>query len=52
MPLIVYLVSWTGKTYIGKIFEKYFSYYFYDGDYDLTKEMKMAIKERKTFTDK
>lgn len=53
MPLIVLFgFPGTGKTYIGKIFEKYFSYYFYDGDYDLTKEMKMAIKERKTFTDR
>lgn len=40
----------TGKTYVGKIFEKYFGYYFYDGDNDLTEEMKVAIKKQEVFT--
>lgn len=40
-----------GKTFVGKIFEKYFDYYFYDGDNDLTEEMKQAIKVQKVFTD-
>ncbi|MEK7634149.1 MAG: AAA family ATPase [Patescibacteria group bacterium] len=41
----------TGKTFVGKVFEKYFNYYFYDGDNDLTLEMKQAIKTKTVFTD-
>ena len=41
----------TGKTYVGKMLEKYFGYYFYEGDNDLTPEMKEAIKVQKVFTD-
>lgn len=50
--IILFGLPGTGKTYIGKVFEKYFNYYFYEGDNDLTKEMKEAIKIRKVFTDK
>ena len=49
--IILFGLPGTGKTYIGKIFEKYFDFYFYDGDNDLTKEMKNNIKEQKIFTD-
>ena len=35
----------------AKIFKKYFGHYFYDGDEDLTPEMKTAIKTRTVFTD-
>lgn len=41
----------TGKTYVGKIFEKYLNYFFYEGDNDLTEEMKSAIKIQRVFTD-
>lgn len=50
-PVILFGLPGTGKTFIGKIFEKYFNYYFYDGDYDLTPEMKIAIKTKTVFTD-
>lgn len=41
----------TGKTYVGKIFEKYFDFYFYEGDFDLTPKMHQFVKEKKVFTD-
>jgi gluconate kinase len=49
--VILFGLPGTGKTYVGKIFEKYFDYYFYEGDNDLSQEMKQAIKEKKVFTD-
>jgi gluconate kinase len=51
-PIILFGLPGTGKTYVGKIFEKYFDYYFYEGDNDLTSEMKTAIKTKTVFTDK
>jgi len=50
--IILFGLPGTGKTYVGKIFEKYFDYHFYDGDNDLTEEMKEAIKVQRVFTDK
>ena len=50
--IILFGLPGTGKTYVGKIFEKYFDYHFYDGDNDLTPEMKTAIKTKTVFTDK
>jgi len=49
--IILFGLPGTGKTFVGKIFEKYFDYYFYDGDNDLTPEMKAAIKTKTVFTD-
>jgi gluconate kinase len=49
--IVLFGLPCTGKTYVGKIFEKYFDYYFYDGDNDLTEEMKDAIKVQRVFTD-
>ena len=50
--IILFGLPGTGKTYVGKIFEKYFDYHFYDGDNDLTEEMKEAIKVQRVYTDK
>ena len=50
--IILFGLPGTGKTYVGKIFEKYFDYYFFDGDRDLTKEMKEAIKVQRVFTNR
>jgi len=49
--IILFGLPGTGKTYVGKVFEKYFNCYFYDGDNDLTNEMKEAIKTKTVFTD-
>jgi gluconate kinase len=49
--IVLFGLPGTGKTFAGKIFEKYFNYYFYDGDNDLTPEMKSAIKTKTVFTD-
>lgn len=52
MPIIILFgLPGTGKSYVGKIFEKYFHYHFYDGDEDLTPEIKAAIKTKTIFTD-
>lgn len=48
--IILFGLPGTGKTYVGKIFKKYFDYYFYEGDKDLTDEMKDAIKIQRVFT--
>jgi gluconate kinase len=50
--IILFGLPGTGKTFVGKVFEKYFNYYFYDGDSDLTEEMKEAIKAQRVFTNK
>jgi len=49
--IVLFGLPGTGKSFIGKIFKKYFGHYFYDGDEDLTPEMKTAIKTRTVFTD-
>jgi len=49
--VILFGLPGTGKTYTGKVFEKYFGFYFYDGDNDLTPEMKKAINSKTVFTD-
>lgn len=48
---ILFGLPGTGKTFVGKIFEKYFGFYFYDGDVDLTEEMKIAIASQSPITD-
>ena len=49
--IILFGLPGAGKTYVGRLFEKYFDYYFYEGDRDLTEEMKEAIKTKTVFTD-
>ncbi len=49
--VILFGLPGTGKTFVGNIFKKYFDSYFYDGDNDLTEEMKQAIKVQRVFTD-
>ncbi len=49
--IVVFGLPGSGKTFVGRVFEKYFGYYSYDGDNDLTEEMKVAIKTKTVFTD-
>ncbi len=49
--IVLFGLPGTGKSFVGKIFQEYFDYYFYDGDNDLTEEMKEAIKTKTVFTD-
>lgn len=51
MLLILFGLPGAGKTYIGKLLKEKFGFYFYDGDNDLTYEMKQALKEKKVFND-
>lgn len=50
--LILFGPTGAGKTYIGKLLQKEFGWYFYDGDSDLTPEMKKALNSMKVITDK
>lgn len=53
MPiLILFGPTGAGKTYIGKLLAKDFGYYFYDGDNDLSEEMKQALNSMKIITDR
>lgn len=51
MLIILFGLPGSGKTFVGNILEKEFNFFFYDGDTDLTPEMKKAIKGKVTFTD-
>lgn len=48
---IIFGLPGVGKTYVGELFKKYFNFYFYDGDNELTKEMKQAIVDKIPFND-
>ena len=39
-----------GKTFIGKALQEHFNFHLYDGDIDLTAEMKEAIRTEAVFT--
>ena len=51
MLFIVFGLPGAGKTYVGEVLKDEFGFYFYDGDRDLTDEMKKALKEKKLFND-
>ena len=40
-----------GKNYAGRVMAKEFGYTFYDGDLDLTLEMRDAMREKRPFTE-
>lgn len=50
MTIVVFGLPGAGKTYVGRILEKYFDFLLYDGDVDLSDEMHKAIKMQKPFT--
>ncbi|KKP87055.1 MAG: hypothetical protein UR89_C0008G0027 [Candidatus Roizmanbacteria bacterium GW2011_GWA2_35_8] len=43
MIIVIFGYPGTGKTYVGKIFEKYFGFYLYEGDFDMPKSMKIKV---------
>ena len=49
--IILFGPTGAGKTYIGQLGQKQFGYYFYDGDADLTAEMKLALNRMQPITD-
>lgn len=51
MLLVLFGLPAAGKTYVGKLLQDEFGFFFYDGDADLTKDMKKAIKDKTVFTD-
>lgn len=53
MPLLILFgPTGAGKTYIGKLLQQNFGYHFYDGDSDLTEEMKRALNSMQVITDR
>jgi gluconate kinase len=50
--IILFGLPGTGKTYVGQVFKKYFDFYFYDGDANLTAEMKQAVKTKTVFSER
>src|SRR5579859_4825264 len=48
---ILFGLPGVGKTYVGKVCKEDFDFYFYEGDTDLTDEMKEAIRTKRVFTD-
>lgn len=51
MLYIIFGYPGAGKTYTGKLFQKHFGFYFYDGDASLPEDMKQAINTQQLVTD-
>lgn len=49
--LVIFGLPGAGKTYVGKVLRDDFNFTFYDGDANLTAEMKRAMKQKQIFTD-
>lgn len=51
--MLIYLFGLpaAGKNYVGRVLAESFGYTFYDGDMDLTPEMRDAVREERPFTD-
>ncbi len=51
--MLIYLFGLpaAGKNYVGRILAEEFGYTFYDGDLDLTPEMRDAVRAERPFTD-
>ncbi|KKP66523.1 MAG: hypothetical protein UR68_C0012G0009 [Candidatus Roizmanbacteria bacterium GW2011_GWA2_35_19] len=52
MIIVLFGYPGTGKTYVGKIFEKYFSFYLYEGDVDMPKSMKIKVTKNYHISDR
>ena len=49
--IILFGPTGAGKTYIGQLMQKQLGFHFYDGDADLTAEMKLALNRMQPITD-
>ncbi len=51
--MLIYLFGLpaAGKNYVGEVLAEEFGYTFYDGDLDLTPEMRDAVREGRPFTE-
>lgn len=50
MIIIVFGLAASGKTYVGKVINKYFDFYHEDADQWLSGDMKQYVSEKKVFT--
>jgi shikimate kinase len=48
--IVVFGLAASGKTYVGKIINKYFNFYHEDADQWLSSDMKQYVSEKKVFT--
>lgn len=51
MLLYLYGLSAAGKNFVGHVLEDSFGFTFYDGDWDLTDELREAVRTKQPFTD-
>jgi gluconate kinase len=51
MMIYLFGLPAAGKNYVGQVLAEEFGYTFYDGDLDLTPEMRQALREERPFTD-
>ena len=51
MFLYLFGLPAAGKNYVGEVLAEAFGYTFYDGDLDLTDELRDAVREGRPFTD-
>ncbi len=51
MLLYLFGLPAAGKNYVGQVLADEFGYTFYDGDIDLTEELRDAVREERPFTD-
>lgn len=51
MILYLYGLAAAGKNYVGGVLEESFGFTFYDGDLDLTDELREAVRAEQPFTD-
>lgn len=50
--IIFFGLPGAGKTFVGKLFAKHYGFFYYDGDNDLTEEIKRAVQTQSRITDK
>lgn len=50
MIIVVFGLAASGKTYVGKVINKYFNFYHEDADQWLSGDMKQYVSEKKVFT--